>query len=423
MNIAKRKEEYKRIKEGKVDIVVGARSAIFAPLKNVGLVIIDEEHDQSYYSGSTPRYSTKEVATYYKAKNDSIFLLEMKNRPGNAVIPDVELSDIKEDRLLGNTSVIPSRLKEEILKNIKLKEQTMIFLNKRGYNSYLTCKDCGKIFKCPNCDVAMTYHKSSNLLLCHYCSHVEKNALKCYNCGSSNLVSGSVGTEKIEEELKSIYPDIRILRMDADTTVSRDSHQKILDKFRNKEADILLGTQMISKGHDFENVTLVGVLGVDSMLAMNDYCASQKAYCNISQVSGRAGRGILKGRVIISTSDTDNYILKAIVNHSYENFYEREIEYRKIFNYPPFCDILLFELSSKVMDILKKDSEILFNILNENCDMYKLFTPKVPFIQRINNKYRMNIIIKGKLNKSMYDLRHKKVEEFDKVKNKDVNFS
>src|SRR5574344_316953 len=263
MTIAKRKEEYKRIKEGKVDIVVGARSAIFAPLKNVGLVIIDEEHDQSYYSGSTPRYSTKEVAryickendavlllgsatpevtTYYKEKNDSIFLLKKKNRPGNAVIPDVELSDIKEDRLLGNTSVIPSRLKEEILKNIKLKEQTMIFLNKRGYNSYLTCKDCGKIFKCPNCDVAMTYHKSSNLLLCHYCSHVEKNALKCYNCGSSNLVSGSVGTEKIEEELKSIYPDIRILRMDADTTVSRDSHQKILDKFRNKEADILLGT-------------------------------------------------------------------------------------------------------------------------------------------------------------------------------------
>ncbi len=445
MTIAKRKEEYKRIKDGKVDIVVGARSAIFAPIKNLGLVIIDEEHDSSYYSGSTPKYSTKEVARYickdnnavlllgsatpeiscfYKAKNGNIDLLELKNRPGNAVLPKIEIVDIKEDRILGNTSIFPLRLKEEILNNIKNHEQTMIFLNRRGYTSYLTCKDCGKIFKCPNCDVAMTYHKKSNLLLCHYCSHVEKNITTCYNCSSTNITSGSIGTQKIEEELKEIYPNISTIRMDADTTVTRNSHQEILDKFKNENIDVLIGTQMISKGHDIPNVTLVGILGVDNMLAMSDYTASEKAYSNISQVAGRAGRGLLKGRVIIPTSDPNNYILKAIVSNDYENFYNKEIEYRNTFNYPPFSDIVLFELSSKDFKILKAQADMFYNILNnDNNGMYKVFTPRFPFIRRINNKYRINILIKTKLNKDVYNEIYKKINMFNKNKKKELNMS
>lgn len=309
MTVSKRKEEYKRIKEGKVDIVIGARSAIFAPISNLGLVIIDEEHDSSYYSQSTPKYSTKEVAayickennavlvlgsatpeisTYHNALNGNIELIEMKNRPGGATLPSIELIDMKEDRVLGNKSIISNRLKEEILKNINRKEKTMLFLNRRGYMSYLTCKDCSFIFKCPNCDVALTYHKNNGLLLCHYCSHVERNVYICPKCGGTNLSSGSVGTQKLEEELDNLYPGIRTLRMDADSTVSRESYQKILETFKNGDIDVLIGTQMISKGHDIGSVSLVGILGVDSMLALNDYSASEKAFSNIAQVSRKS---------------------------------------------------------------------------------------------------------------------------------------
>ncbi len=309
MSVSKRKEEYKRIKEGKVDIVVGARSAIFAPIENLGMVIVDEEHDSSYYSNSTPKYSTKEIAayickeqnavlvlgsatpevsTYYKAKNKSIHLITMTKRPLNATLPDVHIVDMKQERLLSNTSILSNKLKEEIALNISKGEQTLLFLNRRGYTSYLTCKDCSHIFKCPNCDVALTYHKSNDLLMCHYCMHVEKNITVCSKCGSSNLSSGSIGTQKLEEELKSIYPSITTLRMDADSTIAKDAHQKILDKFKNENINVLIGTQMISKGHDISNITLVGVLGVDSLIAINDCMASEKAFANISQVSRKS---------------------------------------------------------------------------------------------------------------------------------------
>ncbi len=312
MTISKRKQEYKRIKEGKVNIVIGARSAIFAPIENLGIVVMDEEHDQSYYSATTPKYSTKEVARYICNQENAVLLLAsatpevvtynravegktklytINNRPGRAILPKIELVDLKEDRLLGNTSIFSNKLKDEILENIKRKEQTMIFLNRRGYNSYVTCKDCGFIFKCPNCDVALVYHKQNNLLICHYCSHVEKNIKVCHKCGGNNITSGTFGTQKIEDELKNIYPEITTLRMDADTTIARDSHQKILDKFKNENINVLIGTQMISKGHDIPNVTLVGILGVDSMIAMNDFCASERAFSNIYQVSRKSWKG------------------------------------------------------------------------------------------------------------------------------------
>ena len=443
MTVSKRKEEYKRIKNGEVDIIIGARSAIFAPVDNLGLVIIDEEHDGSYYSQTTPKYSTKEVASYickennatlilgsatpeissfYKAQAGIMDIVTMENRPGTAVMPKIEIVNTKYDRVLGNTSDISLRLKEEIKKNIDKNEQTMIFLNRRGYLSYLRCNECSYIFKCPNCDVAFVYHKTSNLLHCHYCSHVERNVHKCPCCGSENISSSTIGTQRLEEELKEIFPGVTTLRMDADTTVAKDSHQKILDKFKNENINILIGTQMISKGHDIENVTLVGILGVDTMLGMDDYLSSERAFSNISQVSGRAGRAKLPGRVLIQTNDPDNYILNAVINNSYIEFYEKEIKHRKKFGYPPFIDIVLFEISGRNFYLVKSEIDRLYNILNsENTGIYKVFNPKAPFIQKINNKFRVNIIVKTKLNTNSYNKLYEKINIFNKTKKNGVN--
>ena len=445
MTIAKRKEEYKRIKQGKVDILIGARSAIFAPIDDLGLVIIDEEHDSSYYSQTTPKYSTKDIAayicktkdailvlgsatpeitTYNKAKTGMIDLFEMKTRPGTAVLPEIELIDMRQERVMGNTSILSSALKEEIGKNIANNEQTMLFLNRRGYTSYLSCKSCGYVFKCPNCDVSMTYHKTNNLLLCHYCSHVEKNITICPNCSSDNISSGVIGTQKLEEELKEIYPQMSILRMDADTTIARDSHQKILSKFKEENINVLVGTQMISKGHDIANVTLVGILGVDSMLSLNDYTASEKAFSNMYQVAGRAGRSTLPGRVLIQTNDTSNYILNAIEENDYEKFFKSEIEYRSAFGYPPFLDIVLFELVSNDFKTVREEAQNLYDILIEgNSNEYRVFSPKSPYIQKLNNKYRVNVIMKTKLNTKIYNTLYEKIGKFNKLKKKNVHLA
>lgn len=445
MTISQRKEEYKRIKEGKVDIVVGARSAIFAPIENIGIVIIDEEHDSSYYSQTTPKYSTKDVASYickennavlllgsatpevtsfYKAKNGIYDLVTLKQRPGIASLPEINIVNMKEDRLLGNTSNISMVLKEEILSNIKKGEQTMLFLNRRGYNSYLKCDDCSFIFRCPNCDVALVYHKTNKLLHCHYCSHVEKAPLCCPVCQGTNISSNIVGTQKIEEELKEIYPEISVLRMDADTTIARDSHQKILDKFKEENINVLIGTQMISKGHDIKNVSLVGILGVDSMLAMNDYLSSEKAFSNISQVAGRAGRAQIPGRVFIQTADTDNYILDAVINQDYEMFYDKEIEYRKIMKYPPYTDIVLFEISGLELKNVRDEVNRLYDILDsDKSGIYKIYKPKVPFLQRVNNRFRINVVMKTNLNTASYNVIYSKINKFNEKRNRNIRFS
>lgn len=445
MTIAQRKEEYKRIKMGKVNIVIGARSAIFAPLDDIGLIIIDEEHDTSYYSQTKPKYSTKDIAayickeanavlvlgsatpeisTYNKAINGNVELFEMKKRAANASLPEVELVNMKDDRIMGNTSSISLKLKEAIKENIENKEQTMLFLNKRGYNSYLTCKTCGYVFNCPNCDVAMTYHKANNLLLCHYCSHVEKNIRICPKCGSEEISSYNLGTEKLEEELKEIFPNVTVLRMDADTTVARDSQQKILDEFKNSNINVLIGTQMISKGHDMPNVTLVGIIGTDALLAMNDFSASERAFSNIYQVSGRAGRSLKPGRVLIQTSDTDNYILEAVKHNDYLEFFEKEIEYRRTFGYPPFIDILLFEISGRDLKEVKEDAEKMYNILNyDNQNEYRVFSPKSPFIQKLNNRFRVNVMVKAKLNTGIYSKIYGKIKMFNEKKRRTTSLA
>lgn len=446
MRISERKEEYKKILNGEVDIVIGARSAIFAPIKNLGLVIIDEEHDPSYYSTSTPKYSTKEVAeficskenallllgsatpeviTYYSAQKGNIKLLSLKNRAGSARLPEIEIVDTKKECLMGNKGIISSRLRQEIIINKNNMEQTMIFLNRRGYNAYYKCKDCSYIFKCPNCDIALTYHKKNNLLHCHYCSHVEKNIMCCPICNSSNVSVSTFGTEKLEEEISNIDKNLRVLRMDADSTVLRNSVCEIIDKFKSKQADVLIGTQMISKGHDFEDVTLVGIVGVDNLLSLSEYTSNERAYQNLSQVAGRAGRAKKVGRVLIETSDEESYIIESVKNHDYNGFYEKEIKYREIFEYPPFCDILLFELHSSDLDLLKKEAINFYNILDQKNDLkyFKIFSPKAPHIQKLNNTFRINVLVKTRLNTDVYKYVYKKINEFEKKHNKKVFLS
>ncbi len=442
MTIAEKKLEWKRIKDGEVKIVIGPRSALFVPLNNIKLIVIDEEHDSSYSSGMTPKYITREVAEYIaRTNNISLILgsatpeiatmyraLEVKDidyyrlnkRPGEAQEPDIQIVDMKNENLLGSR-LISSQLKNALAKNIENKEQSFIFLNRRGFSSVLMCKSCGHALRCRNCDVNLTYHKKSNLLLCHYCSYVEKKLDCCPICSSSNIEETGTGTQKIEEELSNMFPSSRIMRMDMDTTIKKGSHEYILDKFKNKEADILIGTQMISKGHDIENVTLVGVINADSTFAGNDYMSIQRGFQNLLQVAGRSGRGALRGKVIVQAYDTENYAIKCLEQNSYDEFYKKEIEARRMAGYPPFIDILLIELIYKDKKVLMEEATKLYDILDsESSDSYKVYSPKAPFIQKVNNKYKLQIILKVKINTENLNLLYENIKKYDKINKRKI---
>jgi len=443
MTTLERQTEYKRIVKGEAKIVIGPRSALFVPFKNLGLIIIDEEHDSSYVSGTTPKYNTREVATrlaylnnahlilgsatpdvctMYKAKQGKIDYYTLFTRPGTSLVPDVEIVDMKEDALTNKSRILSVRLKEEITKNIERGEQTFIFLNRRGFSSYITCRTCGKTLRCPNCDVNLTYHKKNGLLLCHYCSYCEKLTDVCPICSAETLEEGGMGTEKVEKEILETFPGITTVRLDMDTTVKRGSHERILNKFKDEKIDVLIGTQMISKGHDIANVTLVGVVNADYMVG-DDYTVSEKAFSNLLQVVGRAGRGDKKGRAILQAYDTENYILEAVKNNSYEDFYDEEIKFREMAAYPPFVDILVIEQVSKDKSRLMKDSEKLYNIFNKEKSLYKVYSPKAPYVSRINNKYRVQMIIKTSVDNKVLDKLIENMEEYDKIKDRSVTVS
>lgn len=444
MTLTEKQTEFKRIIKGQAKIVIGPRSALFVPLKNIGLIVMDEEHDPSYISGSTPRYNTKEVATriahmedavlllgsatpeittMYKAKNGKIDYYELLQRPANITMPKMEIVDMKLEAINNKSRILSSRLKEEVDKNIKRHEQTFIYLNRRGYSSYIMCKDCGKAVRCPNCDVNLTYHKQNGLLLCHYCSYCETLKDTCIYCESENIQESGMGTEKVEQELLEVFPGITTARMDMDTTIKRGSHEQILDKFKTDNIDVLVGTQMISKGHDIENVTLVGIINADYNLG-NDYNASERTFSNLLQVAGRAGRGNKPGRVIMQAYDTENYVLESVYNNSYKYFYEKEINFRRMANYPPFIDIIAIELSSKYKETLIEDGKKLHSIFDKNNDgKIHVYSPKVPYISKINGKYRVQMVLKTKIETKVLDKIYENLDKYDKIKNKNVNIS
>ena len=441
LSLGERYDEWRRIQNGDAKIVIGARSALFAPIKNVGIIIIDEEHDASYKSETTPKYEAKEVArqmakmsnatlilgsatpdikTYYNAKNNKLKLLELKNRISQNGLPTIEIVDLREELASGNKTVFSRLLYQEIKKNLAQKEQTILFLNRRGYSTFVMCRDCGYVVKCEKCDVSMTYHITKNKLLCHYCGAEKQNVLICSECGSHNIRYFGTGTQKIEGEIHKYFPEASVIRMDVDTTTTKNAHEKILNRFRNEKIDILLGTQMITKGHDFENVTLVGILAADSSIHMGDYRANEKTYQLLTQVSGRAGRGEKRGRAIIQTYMPDEFSILAAKKQVYEDFYQNEINVREKLNFPPFCDIIVAVIMGTDENSVMQDAKLFYQIIKEKFETY---SPVPAPISKINENYRWRILSKAKVDENEIQMLQKCLCDFEMKKTKDTKLN
>ncbi len=414
-----RYDEYRKIKEGKVSIAIGARSCIFSPFKKLGLIIIDEEHTDTYKQDNNPRYdaidialrrgkynnipvilgsATPSIESYTRAKLNIYKLLELPNRI-NKTLPTVELVDMKDEIRLGN-KIISSKLKSCINECLEKHEQVILLLNRRGYSTTVTCSDCGYVMKCPNCDIPLTYHKKYNKMICHYCDYSTYKVNICPNCKSKNITSFGLGTEKLQEELESMFKT-KVLRMDIDTTSRKGSHEKILKSFRDKEASILVGTQMIAKGLDFEDVTLVGVVNGDATLNIPDYRSAERTFDLLNQVAGRSGRGNKKGRVIIQGFNLEHYSIRFASQHDYISFYNEEMNIRKKLSYPPYIDLTLIKISSNNYEDAYSESLKIKHYL----DKYNLKTlgPSNSNMAKINNKYYIQIIIKYKSLKEIYN--------------------
>ena len=346
LSIGERYDEWNKIKEGKAKIIIGARSAIFAPTENIGIIIIDEEHDSSYKSEAIPKYDAKEIAkriakenncplvlgsatpdliTYYKAQQGKVTLLELSKRANNSKLPEVEIVDLKMELANGNRSMLSTKLYGEIEQNLKQHRQTILFLNRRGFSTFIMCRECGYTVKCKNCNISMTYHKTENKLKCHYCGYEENVVTVCPECHSTKIRYFGTGTQKLEQEINKLFPEASTIRMDIDTVTKKNSHEEILDKFKNENIDILIGTQMVVKGHHFPNVTLVGVIAADSSLNIDDYRANERTFQILTQVAGRAGREQLDGKVIIQTYNPDNFSIICAQKQDYKMFYNTEI--------------------------------------------------------------------------------------------------
>ena len=418
LSIGERYDEWNRIKQGKAKIIIGARSAIFAPTDNIGIIIIDEEHDSSYKSESVPKYDAKQIAqklakeykcplvlgsatpdinTYYKSTCGKINLLELTRRANNSELPKVEIVDLKMELANGNKSMLSTKLYDLIKENLTNKKQTILFLNRRGFSTFIMCRECGYTLKCKNCNISLTYHKTENKLKCHYCGYEENLAKICPNCGSTKIRYFGTGTQKLEQEVNRLFPNASTIRMDIDTVTKKNSHEQILNTFKNNNIDILIGTQMVVKGHHFPNVTLVGVIAADSSLNIDDYRANERTFQILTQVAGRAGREKDKGRVIIQTYTPDNFSILCAQEQNYLKFYETEVALRKQLNYPPFCDIILIAFNSMSEEEIKLVSSKVYEYLKIKLDdqKFQVLKPMPSPIDKIQNKYRWRIIIKG----------------------------
>lgn len=418
---SERYDEYRKITNGESKIVIGTRSAIFVPFNNIGVIIIDEEHTSSYKQDNNPRYSAINVAewrskyhncplvlgsatpsleSFAKAGNHVYKLLSLTERAGGSVLPNVNIVDMKEEVKKGNF-ILSDILKNKIGEVLDRGEQAIILLNRRGYSSTISCKECGYVYKCPNCDITYTYHKSSNNLKCHYCGYSMVLPNKCSICGSDNLKDYGLGTEKLEETLNSLYK-ARIIRMDVDTTSKKGQHQKIIDDFGEHKYDILIGTQMIAKGLDFPLVTLVGVVSIDSSLASPDYRASENTFQLLSQVSGRAGRSENKGEVIVQTFNPDHYAITLAKNHDYIDFYKEEMKVRKMLKYSPYYYMVLVSITSKDYELGFKEANKIGSYIRNNISNDSIVLgPTMANMFKVNNIYHYQIIIKYRKDDSL----------------------
>ena len=431
MSLGQRMDEYKRIKQGKASIAIGTRSAIFAPFADLGLIIIDEEQEHTYKSEKSPRFNARDLAkfrtlyhggllclasatpsmeSYANALSGKYNLHTITKRYGDAQLPEVQVVDMRKEILSGNSSNISTALANAISEELSLNKQIILLLNRRGHNTYVSCPQCGWVSGCPNCSISLTYHSANNRLMCHYCGYSETKPAKCPECGGEHISFYGAGTQKVEEELKLLFPDARILRLDADSTMTRDSYSVKLSAFANGEYDIMLGTQMVAKGLDFPKVSLVGVIGADRALYSDDYRGFERTFSLLTQVVGRAGRTENKGRAIVQTVDPSSSVVALAQTQDYVSFYNEEILTRKLMTYPPYCDICMVYTQSTEKNLAQQGINEIFegikiNIADKFSDVKVIILgPSAAAVPRINGKYRYRMIIKCKNNKRFREM-------------------
>ena len=417
-------DEYLKILRGEVHVVVGTRSAVFVPLKNLGIIIIDEEDSSSYKQDNNPRYHAKDIAIYRgkynnipvvlgsatptlesKARADKgvYKLLRLTNRVGNAKLPIIHVIDM-EPEMKKRNMIFSEFLQNKIKEKLERREQIILLLNRRGFSTFITCSNCGYTYKCPSCDITLTFHKSTNNLICHYCGYQKKKDEVCPECHEESLNYYGLGTEKLEERIKEMYPSARVVRMDQDTTRNKGMHESIINDFKDYKYDILLGTQMISKGLDFPKVTLVGVINADASLNIPDYRSSEVTYSLLSQVAGRAGRSEIPGEVIIQTFNPDNYVIECVKNNNYDRFYLQEMQFRKNLKYPPYYYLVSIKVIGKIYEKTIENSQKVKKYLADNLNKETIVLgPTTASVFKFNNEYRMQIIIKYKFDDKLME--------------------
>lgn len=429
MSKGERYDQFERIRKGEVDIVIGPRSALFAPFSNLGLIVIDEEHESSYKSDNIPKYHAREtaikradmnhasvilgsatpsVSSYYQAEQGNYRLWKLTERVQKRSLPKVEIVDLREELQKGNRSRFSYRLQELIEDRLSRKEQSIIFMNRRGYASFVSCRSCGEVVNCPHCQVSLTYHDHHSAvpkLVCHYCGYTEPFIKKCKVCGSGMIGRFGSGTQMVEAELQEFFPEARILRMDADTTKGKDGHERILSAFAEGKADILVGTQMIVKGHDFPNVTLVGILAADLSLHSQDYMAGERTFELLTQAAGRAGRGERPGQVVIQTYDPEHAVIRAAAAQDYELFYRNEITYRKILKYPPVVSMIAVLITGEQEAQVQKCAERLTDYMRTTVpgEVIRVIGPSTPVIGKIHDVYRRILYLKSEQEQALLD--------------------
>lgn len=427
LSVGERYDEWCRIMNGDADIVIGARSAVFAPLSNIGMIIIDEEHSQTYKSETSPRYHAREVAikraeqfgavtlmasatpsieTYYDALSGKYKLIEMKKRYNRSGMPKIEIVDMRNELENGNKSLFSRSLYNAISSNLERGEQTILFMNRRGFSTFVSCRKCGFVPLCTNCSISMTYHKFDDMLKCHYCGSQQPNYTVCPVCGSKYIRYFGGGTQRVEDEVKRLFPQASTIRLDADVTTRKNSHKQILDSFVNDKIDIMIGTQMVSKGLDFPNVTLVGVMSADMMLHINDFRSGERTFDLLEQVSGRAGRGDKPGYAIIQTYDPENYAVDLVKTHNYKAFYDKAVAERNSMWYPPFSEMICIRVSGDSNDITRRAAFMLkeaFGDINKMSEKMAVLGPIPSGVSKIKNKYRWQILYKCQDGDSLND--------------------
>ena len=444
MSLGQRMDEWKRVKNGDALVAIGTRSAVFAPFENLGVIIIDEEQEHTYKSEQTPRFHARDVArfrcaysssllvlssatpsveTYSAAKEGRYHLCTLSERYGNASLPTVHTVDMREEVKQGNKSIFSNLLIERLTKNLNENKQSILLLNRRGHNTFISCSYCGHVISCPHCSISLTYHSANDRLMCHYCGYSEPNVKRCSECGSEHIRLSGEGTQKAEQELKLLFPTARVLRMDADSTLAKNSYEQNLNSFANKEYDIMLGTQMVAKGLNFPDVTLVGVLNADSSLYSEDYKAFERTFSLLTQVVGRSGRGDKKGEAIIQTYTPENEIISLASKQDYDSFYDEEILTRKVMTYPPYCSMCLVGVSggvlTEVKDVVTRFIEALKNE-NDKTEQVKMIVlgPSVANKPKLGGKYRYRLLIKVKNNKDFRLMMKKVLCDFSKTYNR-----